>query len=93
MRAVCWALLLMLSSAAQAADVKTGRVAPESATSSCLGANTSPTCMTETLLACFARGEAALGRSAGIADPRGVQRTGTAELVYAAGIFLALLVV
>jgi hypothetical protein len=80
MRAVRRTLLLLVLAAApfgarlQAADAKIGRIAPDGATSQCVGANTSPTCMTETLLACFARGDAALCRNAGIADPRSVTR-------------------
>jgi hypothetical protein len=59
---------------AQAPSAKVGRVAPGTATSNCLGANTSPTCLTETLLACFARIEPTLCRQAGIADTRVIAR-------------------
>jgi hypothetical protein len=80
MRLVSIALFLLLLSvgpaAAQtkAADGKIGRVAPGSATSGCVGANTSPTCLTETLLACFARAEASLCRQAGVTDLRSIGR-------------------
>jgi len=77
MRAIS-CLLLLLSGAtavsAQAVEGKIGRVSPGMATSSCVGANTSPACMTETLLACFARVEAPLCRNAGITDVRGITR-------------------
>lgn len=88
MRAICWTLLLLLSNAVhghaqpKTADAKISRVAPGIATSDCIGANTSPTCMTDTLLACFARVEAALCRNAGISDLRAIAREpGTIEYV------------
>lgn len=74
------ALTLLLAGTAPAyaqtkpSETRTGRVAPGAATSSCIGAATSPVCMTETLLACFARAEPALCAKAGIADTRNVAR-------------------
>jgi hypothetical protein len=63
------------------AEAKIGRVAPDSATSPCIGTATSPVCMAETLLACFARAEAGLCAKAG-ADPRaGTREPGPIEYV------------
>lgn len=53
------------------AEAKIGRVAPGIATSPCIGSITSPVCMTETLLACFARVDAALCAKVG-ADPKAI---------------------
>jgi hypothetical protein len=79
MRVICWTLLLLSIAVhghaqPKPTDAKISRVAPGSATSNCVGAGTSPTCMTDTLFACFARAEAAFCRTAGITDLRGVVR-------------------
>lgn len=68
-----WLALLLISVAAPAfaqkmlAEGKIGRIAPSVATSPCIGAATSAVCMTETLLACFARAEPVLCAQVGVA--------------------------
>ena len=80
MRVFLGGLALALSIAATAASAQTkpveakiGRVGPGLATSPCLGTATSPVCMVETLLACFARADAALCARIGV-DVRAVVR-------------------
>jgi hypothetical protein len=72
------ALALWLATAPAAAqtkpaEAKVGLVAPGAATSLCIGSATSPVCMAETLLACFARAEAGLCAKVG-ADPHAGRR-------------------
>lgn len=62
-------MLLAVPVLAQAPKPAPGRIAPEIATSRCLGAPTTPACATETLLACVARGDAALCRALGVTPP------------------------
>jgi hypothetical protein len=60
---------------------KIGRITPTQATSACVGSAGSPTCATETLLACFARADRSLCERVG-ADPRnGVREPGPTEYV------------
>ena len=74
----CAALASCLAAASATAqtsrvEAKIGRVGPGIATSPCIGVTTSPVCMTETLLACLARAEAALCAKAGV-DARAAAR-------------------
>ncbi len=61
--------LPVLAAMAQTSKEAPGRIGPEAATSTCLGAPATPACATETLLACLARGDAALCRAVGAATP------------------------
>ena len=62
-------------------EAKIGRVAPGAATSPCIGTTTSPVCMAETLLACFARAEQALCAKAGADARAGAREPGLIEYV------------
>jgi hypothetical protein len=77
-------LACLLPAAAQAqskAAEKIGRITPTQTTSPCIGNANSPTCATETLLACFARADRSLCEKVG-ADPRnGVREPGPTEYV------------
>jgi hypothetical protein len=57
------------SNVAQATKDKPGRIGPDTATSLCLGAPSTPACAAETLLACLTRGDDALCRAVGTAVP------------------------
>jgi hypothetical protein len=61
------------------AEAKIGRVGPGTATSPCIGTATSPVCMAETLLACFARADAALCSPAGADARAGAREPGLIE--------------
>ncbi len=76
------ACLLLPSAHAQTkkAAEKIGRIAQTQATSACVGGNGSPTCATETLLACFARADKTLCDKVG-ADPRGMRDAAPIEYV------------
>lgn len=58
-----------LSAGAQTSKESPGRITPVSATSACIGGATTPSCATETLLACLTRGDAALCRAVSAAAP------------------------
>ena len=82
--AILLALLAATTSAhaqsKQAAE-KIGRINATEATSTCIGSTASPTCTTETLLACLARAEAGLCGKLGV-DPRaGGREPGPLEYV------------
>lgn len=62
-------LLASLPALAQTPKPAPGRITVDTATSQCLGAPATPSCAAETLLACLARGEAALCRAVGAATP------------------------
>ena len=62
-------MLLAAPVQAQTPKPAPARIAPDAATSRCLGAPTTPACAAETLLACLARGDAALCRAVGTTAP------------------------
>jgi|GEM_PF-1613727 len=61
--------LAQTTSVAQATRDKPGRIAPDAATSACLGQPSTPACAAETLFACLTRGDAALCRTVGMMAP------------------------
>lgn len=63
------ALLLAAPAAAQTSKENPGRVTPSNATSACLGTPRTPVCGAETLIACLARGDAALCRTVAASAP------------------------
>ena len=56
---------------------------PATATSTCIGASTTPVCAAETLLACFARADDALCRRVGAVPPaRRIENAGSIQIDY-----------
>lgn len=51
-----------------------GRIAPNAATSGCIGQPTTPVCAVETLLACWVRGQPALCRAVAVSEARAADR-------------------
>jgi hypothetical protein len=84
--AICLiALLCALNSAAyaqsKATAEKVGRIDTGHATSSCIGSANSPTCATETLLACFARVQPDLCAKVGVDAKASEKDPGTIEYI------------
>jgi hypothetical protein len=75
------ALLLTAPQIATAASPM-GRISGGTATSTCIGSVSSPTCTAETLLACFARADVALCRRVNVADAGSELQAGSHTIEY-----------
>jgi hypothetical protein len=79
----CTLTLLSSVAHAQSSRDKPGHITPTSATSTCIGAATTPTCAAETLLACLARGDESLCRRVGAVPPaRRLENAGSIQIDY-----------
>jgi hypothetical protein len=84
--AICFTVLACAIAAPAHAQSKRAVEKPDwvgagQATSSCIGATTSPVCATETLLACFARANAELCAKIGVAPRAGGREPGPIEYI------------
>ena len=76
-------LALPATGRAQSSRAKPGHITPTTASSTCIGAATTPVCAAETLLACLARGDESLCRRVGAVPPaRRLDNAGNIQIDY-----------